>query len=358
MRLLGEILVSALQRREAERQHRQQFAEIQKLRQQLEQENSYLRAEVETLAKRRNLSTLGKMQAIMTKVEQVAGTGSTVLIQGETGTGKELLAEAIHKCSDRAKRPMVKVNCAALPSALVESELFGREKGAFTGALNKQIGRFELADGATLFLDEIAEMPLETQAKFLRVLQEGEFERLGSPRTIKVDVRIIAATNHDLAAEVEQGRFRRDLYYRLNVFPIHLPPLRERREDIPHLVWVFVNEFGERMGKQVRRIDSQDMQALMNYHWPGNIRELRNVIEHAMIISKGELLNLESSALKQQQGAVPTTLEEVERRHIQATLEMTRGRIKGAKGAAEHLGINPSTLYSRMRKLGIATSRS
>jgi transcriptional regulator with GAF, ATPase, and Fis domain len=288
----------------------------------------------------------------------VAATGSTVLIQGETGTGKELLAQTIHSHSERGKRPMVKVNCAALPAALVESELFGREKGAFTGALNRQVGRFELADGSTLFLDEIAEMPIETQAKLLRVLQEGEFERLGSPRTIKVDVRVIAATNRDLAEEVKQGRFRRDLYYRLHVFPIQVPPLRERPDDIPRLVWEFANEFGERMGKKVRRIHASDMQALVAYSWPGNIRELRNVIEHAMIVSHGETLELHHVAPGSRQDAAPTTLEEVERRHIQATLKATHGRVKGAGGAAELLGLNPSTLYSRMRKLGINPTHS
>jgi transcriptional regulator with GAF, ATPase, and Fis domain len=253
---------------------------------------------------------------------------------------------------------MVKVNCASLPASLVESELFGREKGAFTGALSRQVGRFELADGSTLFLDEIAEMPLETQAKLPRVLQEGEFERLGSPRTIKVDVRVIAATNRDLAAEVEQGRFRRDLYYRLNVFPIQIPPLRERTEEIPQLTWQFVNEFSERMGKRVRRIATRDMEVLKGYDWPGNIRELRNVVEHAMIVSSGEVLELELTALAIQRENEPVTLEEMERRHIQKILKRTSGRIKGAGGAAALLGLNPSTLYSRMRKLGINPPRS
>ncbi len=358
MRLLGEIFVSALQRRETELQLKQQLGEIERLRRQLEEENAYLRNEMHLKTKRPDLSGFSSMQEVLAKVEQVAVTGSTVLIQGETGTGKELIAEAIHRQSERRQRVMVKVNCAALPAALVESELFGREKGAFTGALSRQIGRFELADGSTLFLDEIAEIPLETQAKLLRVLQAGEFERLGSPKTIKVDARVIVATNRDLAAEVEQGRFRRDLYYRLNVFPIDLPPLRARREDIPHLVWAFVGEFGERMGKKIRKVAVKDMEALTAYSWPGNVRELRNVIEHAMIVSKGDILELERRVPSERQATAALSLEEVERRHIQATLETTRGRIKGVGGAAQRLGLNPSTLYSRMRKLGIHSSRS
>jgi transcriptional regulator with GAF, ATPase, and Fis domain len=253
---------------------------------------------------------------------------------------------------------MIKVNCAALPAALVESELFGREKGAFTGALSRQAGRFDVANGSTLFLDEIAEMPLETQAKLLRVLQEGEFERLGSPRTIKVDVRIISATNRDLAIEVEQGRFRRDLYYRLNIFPIQMPPLRERLDDIPQLVWQFVNEFGERMGKKIRRISNREMEMLKSHPWPGNIRELRNVIEHAMIVSKGESLELHLPCAEKPRLMQAVTLEDMERRHIRMILDATNGRIKGPDGAAERLGLKPSTLYSRMLKLGLHKGHS
>ncbi|NJC88874.1 MAG: PAS domain S-box protein [Desulfuromonas sp.] len=357
-RLMG-ITMEITKRKEMEQQLQEQLREIACLHEQLEAENAYLRNEVVARDEQRGLHNVGSsMQAIMVKVEQVAGTGSTVLIQGETGTGKEVLAQAIHRLSARGKRVMIKVNCAALPTALVESELFGHEKGAFTGALSRQAGRFELADGSTLFLDEIAEMPLETQAKLLRVLQEGEFERLGSPKTFKVDVRVIAASNRDLAAEVEQGRFRRDLYYRLNIFPIHLPPLRERREDIPQLVWEFVNEFGERMGKKIRRIANRDMEQLKAYSWPGNIRELRNVIEHALIVSKGETLELQRLVADPPQGSMAVTLEEMERRHIQETLRVTRGKVKGAGGAAEQLGINPSTLYSRMLKLGIHPSHA
>jgi PAS domain S-box-containing protein len=357
-RLMG-VTFEMTERKEIEMQLQEQIREIERLRSQLEMENAYLRNEMAMCDDRRELLGAGvSMRAIMTQVEQVARTGSTVLIQGETGTGKELVAQTIHRLSDRSRREMVKVNCAALPAALVESELFGREKGAFTGALSRQAGRFELADGSTLFLDEIAEIPLETQAKLLRVLQEGEFERLGSPKTIKGDVRVIAATNRNLADEVEKGRFRRDLYYRLNVFPIQVPPLREHPEDIPKLVWEFVNEFGERMGKKIRRIAASDMQALAACSWPGNIRELRNVIEHSMIVSQGETLELYHLSHASQSAAAPTTLEEVERRHIQATLKATNGRVKGAGGAAEILGLNPSTLYSRMQKLGINSTHS
>ena len=248
---------------------------------------------------------------------------------------------------------MVTVNCAALPAALVESELFGREKGAFTGALSRQMGRFELADGSTLLLDEIAEMPLETQAKLLRVLQEGQIERLGSTKSIKVDVRILAASNRNLAEEVENGRFRRDLFYRLNVFPINVPPLRQRVEDIPQLTWKFVYEFGQRMGRKISRIASSDLDALMAYSWPGNIRELRNAIEHALIVSKGEALDLSQFVPSLQRKSSLVTLKDLEYQHILETLKTTHGRIKGKGGAAELLGLNSSTLYSRMRKLNI-----
>ena len=292
------------------------------------------------------------------KVRQVAGTGSTVLIQGETGVGKELIAQAIHQLSERRKRLMVTVNCAALPAALIESELFGREKGAYTGALSRQPGRFELANKSTLFLDEIAEMPLETQAKLLRVLQDGRFERLGSSMSISVDVRILAATNRDLAREVEEGRFRRDLYFRLNVFPINVPPLRNRVEDIPMLIWKFVNEFSQLMGKKISRINNLDMDKLLTYAWPGNVRELRNVVERAMIVSKGNVLDLSHLELVPPPASRPRvmSLEDMERQHIQEVIAIANGKIKGKEGAAELLGLNPSTLYSRMRKLGVKCS--
>lgn len=340
--------------KEMELQLRAKIEEVESLKRRVEQENEYLRHEAAIQdIQTEVLGSCEKMRTIMRQVQQVARTGSTVLLTGETGTGKGLIAQTIHRLSDRCKKPLVKVNCAALPGALVESELFGREKGAFTGALSRQKGRFEIADGSTLFLDEIAEMPLETQAKLLRVLQDGEFERLGSPQTIKVDVRLIAATNRDLEEEVHCGRFRRDLYYRLNVFPIHVPPLRERVEDIPQLVWEFVGEFGERMGKKMRRISARDMNTLQSYPWPGNIRELRNVIEHSLIVSQGDTLEVQRLSPGPQASDVPKSLEEMEREYIRLVLRTTRGRIKGAQGAAAILKMNPSTLYSRMRKLGI-----
>jgi transcriptional regulator with GAF, ATPase, and Fis domain len=248
---------------------------------------------------------------------------------------------------------MVKVNCATLPPPLVENELFGREKGAYTGAMARQIGRFEVADGSTIFLDEISELSPEVQSKLLRVLQDGEFERLGNPKTIKVDVRVIAATNRDLAAEVSTGRFREDLFYRLNVFPITAPPLRERSEDIPLLVWAFIKEFSVKMGKQIQLVPKKTMEALQHYHWPGNIRQLRNVIEHAMIISAGETLQVQLPEPSAARMSEATTLEEVETEHITQILEKTNWRIRGRNGAAELLGLNPGTLYSKMRKLGI-----
>ena len=355
-KMLAGVTVEITERKQMEQKLREQVGEINHLRELLEQENTLLRSEAGlTEDRHRSLGSSAAMQGIKVLIELVATTGSTVLIQGETGTGKELVAQAIHQLSDRNKRLMITVNCAALPSALIESELFGREKGAFTGALSRQAGRFELAHGSTLLLDEIAEMPLETQAKLLRVLQTGTFERLGSPLSIKVDVRVIAATNRNLFEEVEQGRFRRDLFYRLNVFPIQVPPLRDRVEDIPLLVWKFVSEFDQKMGRKISRIASRDMDMLMAYSWPGNVRELRNVVERAMITSQGNALDVSQLDLAPARPQPPSimTLEEVERQHIQQTLVATHGKIKGKGGAAELLGLNPSTLYSRMRKLDI-----
>ena len=295
---------------------------------------------------------------MLRQVEQVAPTDSSVLICGETGTGKELIAQAIHRLGPRKSRVMVKVNCAALPSGLVESELFGREKGAFTGALTRQVGRFEVADGSSVFLDEVGELSLEVQSKLLQVLQEGEFERLGSPRTIKVNVRVIAATNRDLAEDIRKGRFREDLYYRLNVFPIRVPALRERPEDIPLLVWAFLEEFCSRMGKKITQVSRKTMEALQRHPWPGNVRQLRNVIEHGAIIATGHTLIVPMLDDIPMEGALPgQSLAETEREHIMKTLERTGWRIKGAKGAAEILGIKPSTLYTRMQKLGIPGRR-
>jgi transcriptional regulator with GAF, ATPase, and Fis domain len=358
-RLLVGVTLEITQSMEMELRLQDKIREIEELKGQLERENEYLRKEAGAIIEQGEvLGASPKMRDVMTLISQVARTGSTVLLQGETGTGKGLIAQTIHRLSDRGSRPMVKVNCAALPGALVESELFGREKGAFTGALSKQRGRFELAHGSTIFLDEITEMSLETQAKLLRVLQDGEFERLGSPQTIKVDVRVVAATNRNLEEEVEHGRFRRDLYYRLSIFPITVPPLRERPEDIPQLVWEFVGEFGERMGKKIRRIASRDMDVLQSYAWPGNVRELRNVIEHSLIVSAGETLQLQRLAASHPVIERGRSLEDMERQYILTVLKSTRNRVKGASGAAEVLQMKPSTLYSRMRKLGIILERT
>jgi formate hydrogenlyase transcriptional activator len=297
------------------------------------------------------------LESVLAQVEQVAPTGSTVLIQGETGTGKELIARAVHNLSARCGRPFIKLNCAAIPFDLLESELFGHERGAFTGAIAQKIGRFELADKGTLFLDEVGDIPPGLQPKLLRVLQEQEFERLGSGRTHQVDVRLVAATNRNLVDMVKRNEFRSDLYYRLNVFPIPLPPLRERREDIPALVTHFVETLGRRMDKQIENIPSETMSALVSYEWPGNIRELQNFIERSVILSAGSVLRaplaeLKSSPEVQSLGAI--TLEEAERDHICKTLEQTRWVVAGPNGAAARLGIKRSTLYFRMQKLGIS----
>jgi PAS domain S-box-containing protein len=336
----------------------QQLEEIKKLKRQLESENIYLRREIRLGEKHNEI--VGKSDAIkyvLSQIEQVAPTNTLVLIQGETGTGKELIAQAIHKLSSCKDRMLVKVNCATLPASLIESELFGHIKGAFTGALSQQLGRFELADGSSLFLDEVGELSLNLQAKLLRILQEGEFERLGSPKTIKVNVRVIAASNRNLLDEVSKGFFREDLYYRLNVFPINIPPLRERREDIPLLVWSFVNEFSKKMGKEIQKISKKTMDSLQNYHWPGNIRELRNVIEHAFIISTGIELRVHLPETLKATGSSFYSLEENERTYITNILEKTNWRIKGDSGAAVILKLKPSTLYAKMNKLGIPTQQ-
>lgn len=356
--LMG-VTLDITSRKRMELKCQDQYKEIKRLHDQVIKENFYLRNEaVDSLSVQITSASGSIMQRVMTQVEQVANTGSTVLIEGETGTGKELVAQAVHSKSDRSKRIMIKVNCAALPAPLMESELFGREKGAFTGALTQQAGRFEIADKSTLFLDEIAELPLDAQSKLLRILQEGEFERLGSSRTINVDVRVIAATNRDLLNEVEQGRFRRDLYYRLAVFPIKVPPLRERIEDIEKLVWEFIEEFSQRMGKRIRQVSGQDMAMLKTYSWPGNVRELRNIIERAMIVSNKEVLELCCLIPSSCPSIAIESLEDAERQHIQKALKIARGKVKGKGGAAQLLDINPSTLTSRMLKLGIRSMPS
>jgi formate hydrogenlyase transcriptional activator len=276
-----------------------------------------------------------------------------VLLMGETGTGKELLATAIHDRSPRRHRPMVRVNCGAMPASLVESELFGHEKGAYTGALARQTGRFELADGSTIFLDEIGDVPLDIQVKLLRVLENKVIERLGNARPIGVDVRIVAATNRDLEQDVADGRFREDLYYRLNVFPIRVPTLRERIEDIPTLVWTFVEEFARAFGKRIDTIAKDDLLALQQYRWPGNIRELRNVIERAVILSKGPRLRVEVPRSRPAGQRSSVQMSDVEREHLRSVLESSGWRIRGPGGAAERLGLKPSTLEGRMTKLSL-----
>jgi len=355
---LANVFTSALARKRADESLRQALAEIQRLKDRPEAERDYLRTEIKVSHSFGEIIGESKViKNVLHQIEQVAPADSPVLILGETGTGKELIARAVHRLSRRNARAMIKVNCAALPAALVESELFGRERGAFTGAITSQAGRFELADGSTIFLDEIGELSPQVQAKLLRVLQEGEFERLGSPKVHKTDARIIAATNRDLAEEVRQGRFRQDLYYRLSVFPIKVPPLRERTEDIPTLVSAFVAELASRMGKKISRIPRVTMDSLERYSWPGNIRELRNVLEHGVILSVDDVLRLPELGDLQMPAEQSTTLAANEREHILRIIEKAGGRIKGANGAANLLGMNPATLYSRMKKLGIGGRR-
>ncbi|WP_246207715.1 sigma-54 interaction domain-containing protein [Bradyrhizobium rifense] len=332
------------------------MAEIRLLKDRLERENSYLKQAVQVRPPQGLMSRSARFLSVVEEIKQVAQTSSTVLLLGETGSGKEVLAQAIHDSSAQKDRAMIKVNCAALPASLIESELFGREKGAFTGALARQAGRFEIADGSTIFLDEVGELPLELQPKLLRVLQEGEFERLGGNKTIKVDARVIAATNRPLEQAVSEGRFRQDLFYRLNVFPIEVPPLRERREDIPFLAWTFVKEFGNSMGKPIEEIAEESMDALREYLWPGNIRELRNVIERAMILSRGPKLYVKLSSAALRPVAVRVTagsLDEAELTIIRQAVEQCNWRIRGTNGAAALLNMKPTTLESRIKKLGL-----
>jgi formate hydrogenlyase transcriptional activator len=348
------------------------YGRIAELTDKLAREKVYLEDEIRSELNFEEI--IGKSEALRTvlqQVETVAPTDSTVLICGETGTGKELIARAIHDLSSRAKNAFVKLNCAAIPTGLLESEMFGHERGAFTGAIAQRIGRFELASRGTVFLDEIGEIPLELQPKLLRVLQEREFERLGSSRTLKSDARLIAATNRDLAEMVADHEFRADLFYRLNVFPILVPPLRERRDDIPLLVRHFALQFARRMNRAIDTIPSETMNVLVAYHWPGNIRELQNLVERAVILSTGPVLNVPLNDLRSQpHTAVPTnaptsekhrkieTLEDVERRHVLETLDATDWVVGGPKGAAVLLGLKRSTLQVRMEKLGIRRARA
>ena len=332
------------------------LSDIKQLKKHLEAERAYLQEEIKFAYNYENIiGQSDEIKYVLYKVEQIAASDTTVLVLGETGTGKELVARAIHSQSLRKDRALVKINCATLPANLIESELFGHEKGAFTGAHARQLGRFEVANGATIFLDEIGELPLELQPKLLRVIQDGEFERLGSTQTIKVDVRVIAATNRHLEEEVRKGRFREDLWYRLNVFPITVPPLRERREDIPLLVDYFVGKISKRLGKFIESIPITVMNTLHDYHWPGNIRELENVLERAVINSSGPKLHLVDELKKPNKDLTMATktLDDVERDYIVKVLEQTQWKVSGENGAAEILGLDRSTLRARMRKLDI-----
>jgi transcriptional regulator with GAF, ATPase, and Fis domain len=394
LKIVGEVFAQALARSRREAELTAALAEIKALKDRVEAENIYLRER--STAQLGNLldSRSPRFNQLLEELAQVAPTMASVLLLGETGCGKEVLADAIHRLSPRRERTMVKVNCAALPPSLIEAELFGREKGAYTGALARQMGRFELASESTLFLDEIGELPVELQSKLLRAIEDGTFERVGGTRTIRVKVRIIAATNRNLMHAVAAGSLRQDLYYRLNVFPIEVPPLRERPEDIPLLTWRFVKEFAESMGKPIEHVGEDSMAALLAYPWPGNVRELRNVIERAMILTRGRTLHISLSsgmgsgmgpdkrstadlaasearhrvapaaastdpsttteAAQAAQATAPLgSLEAAERAHILLTLEQTGWRIRGASGAAQQLGLKPTTLESRMKRLGI-----
>lgn len=335
----------------------QALKEVERLKDQLEEENVYLRQEIKLAHNFEEIVTQSKTyKKVLKQVEQVAGSEATVLIMGESGTGKELLARAVHSHSLRKERPLVKVNCATLPANIIESELFGHERGAFTGAHTRKIGRFELANKGTIFLDEIGELPLELQAKLLRVIQEGEFERLGNPKTFKLDVRVIAATNRNLEEAIGKGEFREDLYYRLNVFPIVSIPLRERKEDLSLLVEHFVNKYSAKAGKKIDAISQKTLKIFQQYNWPGNVRELENIIERAVIISTGNKLEIGDWFSKKSLTSTQTqlkTMEEMEKEHIIRVLKQTKGRVSGKEGAAVILGMNAKTLDSRMRKLGI-----
>jgi len=353
-------------RKETENELRSAIDTIKKLKDELEAENIYLRDEIEMKEGYGDIvGTSDPMKYAIHRIRQVACTNATVLLTGETGTGKGIFARFLHRESHRRDKPFVNVPCAGLPANLIESELFGREKGAFTGSTARQIGRFELAHSGTIFLDEIGELPVELQAKLLRVIEDGEFERLGSPYPVKVDVRIIASTNRNLDEEIRNGRFRKDLFYRLNAFPVTLPPLRQRREDILLLVKFFADRFGKGFGKRIEKISEEAMKAFQEYGWPGNVRELINVIERAVIVTHGSELRLteelaafhgdsaQENAVEEREAHLPKRLAEAEREYILEALEGTGWRIEGQRGAAQLLGLNPSTLRTRMRKLNI-----
>jgi len=359
--ILGAVIVfkDISERRQSEQDLKAAMTQVEQLKEQLQAENRYLMDEIQSQHNFSRIIGQGPaLSQILTQIEHVAPTDSSVLIQGESGTGKELIARSIHSASRRRERPLVKVNCGAISPSLVESELFGHEKGAFTGAMNQRIGRFELADGGTLFLDEVGELPLDIQVKLLRVIQEGEFERLGSNETLKVDVRLIAATNRNMHHMAETGEFRSDLYYRLSVFPINVPSLRQRKEDIPMLVDHILKKLNHRLGKQFLQVSTSSLEQLMQYEWPGNIRELQNVLERAAIVCLPPTLEIEGlfSPGAQRKTAVQAdiaTLRDAEKQHIEKALAAADGMIAGKHGAASLLDLPPSTLRSKMKKLGI-----
>jgi transcriptional regulator with GAF, ATPase, and Fis domain len=358
LQLVAAVVGQALAKRHVEAALRSALNEVDQLNAEVGSEIAHLRGETRRTSDSNSIVLeSAAIKRAFKQVESVAPMPATVLLLGETGSGKEVFAQAIHDLSPRHHRPMVKVNCAAIPSALIESELFGRERGAYTGALSRQIGRFEVAHQSTLFLDEIGELPVDIQVKLLRALQHRVFERLGSHQSIKVDVRIIAATNKNLEKAVEDKTFREDLYYRLNVFPVVVPPLRERTDDIPGLVWAFIDEFSRAFGKPIESIAKESMRELQGYHWPGNVRELRNVIERAVIISTGRHLHVSLPKASPQAAPASMALADLEVAHIRAVLEGTNWRVRGAGGAAERLGLKPTTLESRMAKLGIRRAR-
>lgn len=353
--IVADVISAALQHKQTANQLQDTLQELQNTRRQLSEMSAPVHKK--TIPKKFLENMVYKsaiMSEVFAKVEQVASTQASVLLCGETGTGKEIIASLIHALSPRSHKAMVSVNCGAIPAALVESEMFGREKGAYTGALSRQIGRFELANESTIFLDEITDLPIEVQVKLLRVLQEKVIERLGNPKPIPIDVRVIAATNRSAEDAVKEGKFRADLYYRLNVFPIEVPPLRERREDIPLLIWFFVDQIASEFGKKVESISASSMEALTEYSWPGNIRELRNTIERAMILLNSPVLNIEvPKDTPQKADFAPVTLREMELQHILRVLQETKWKIRGANGAAQILGMKPTTLETRMARLGI-----
>jgi formate hydrogenlyase transcriptional activator len=359
LRLIGEILGSALHRRRQELALREMLTHSERPTAQLEADNRYLQEEIKSYHDVDEIvGQSAPLRDALTRLMQVASMNSTVLLLGETGTGKELFARALHDRSRRRARALVRVNCAALPPSLIESELFGHERGAFTGAVSMRQGRFEIADGGTIFLDEIGDLPLDLQAKLLRVIQEGEFERVGSSRSRKADVRVITATHRHLEQDVAEGRFRADLFYRLSVFPIHLPALRERTEDIPSLVWFFIHRHQRELERRITKVPQALMSALQQHAWPGNIRELENVIERAMIRTTGDTLRLDDDlagmAMRPLSAFEGDSLDAIQRLHIERILRECGWRINGAGNAAERLGLHPNTLRFRMQKLGVA----